>query len=125
MFVTTEIYIQSTEEVAELVGSLEKILHVRFQPSLEPDVLSAFTDSEAIIEVNLERNYDDLSDVTPVDFQYPLNIVTKSNIPIRKEKGQIDYARELFQRLKETGRYPLLLLNNAEDILDEYMPEEN
>ena len=121
----TSIYIQSTEKIVKLSRSLEKILQVRFRPyeGLDRDNLFVFTDPSIHTECHLEEDEDGIDYITTLDFHYRLNIHSRSNVPGTRETGQIDYAKKLFQQLRDSGLYPLLLLHNYEEVLDEYIPE--
>lgn len=123
----TSIYIQSTEKIEELSRELEEILQVRVRPyeGLDLDNLFVFTDPPVHIEGHLEINENSIDYISTLDFQYRLSIHSRSNVPGTRETGQIDYAKKVFQQLRASGKYPLLLLHNYEEVLDEYIPDDD
>jgi hypothetical protein len=116
-----EIFIKSNSSFEELAQELEKVIGVEFEFILDD------TDDRSFDRYQWSREgiyayfktafgFVNAGSLNLEDYQYYIDI---------SGPGKEEYARMIFEKLKSTGQYSLMLVHDVQRKLDEYEPNPN
>jgi predicted nuclease of restriction endonuclease-like RecB superfamily len=121
MSVTKDIFIKSNSSLGELAQELEKVTGVEFEfilDDMDDGKLDRYQWNREGIYAFLIRAFDFVNDksLNFEDYQYYIGI---------EGPAQEEYARMVFEKLKSTEQYSLMLVHDVQVELDEYEPYPN
>jgi hypothetical protein len=118
-----DLFIGTQENVEALKTDLAQVLKVELRSVNLPDIIaSAYGGNWGIRLLEIMFSTDEeLLDLTP--YQYYLEIQAHNAPFTEYPERRREVARTIFDQLKITGRYRLLLVENLEDILAKFDPE--
>ncbi len=117
VFIQTD---KSLEKLAEEVGCL---LELKFEHQKDDyDEWYAVRTGEGLYDIGV-HGLDNDRDMNFEDYQYEVRFWENTdNSPEERERLQKVVGRKIFERLKSTKKYPLMLVFDVQHKLDEYHP---
>jgi hypothetical protein len=120
VFVSTNIKL---EEFAEDLATILK-LSFEFQKD-EYEEWFAFRDKRGLFTVGT-HDYDNDRDMFFENYKYEIAFWENTdNSPEERERLQNEVGRMLFEKLKETKKYPIILVFDVQKKLDEFNPQNS
>ena len=124
MSTSVNIFIASHSSLAEITEELGQMLHVEFQfePSTDDYEGYFFFDDERLaISVYGELDYENDRDMKFEEYQFQLKIRGIKSLS-QKENDKLgeEVAIATFSKLKNTGKYSLLMTHNMDEKLDQF-----
>lgn len=119
------ILVKTGQPLEKFIGDLEQLLHLSFQRDSDPiyhDITYRFTDEQARIWV-YEREIDEEDDLPYEKYPYVISIeMRRSKEPEEELARQRELGYRVFETLKKTGKYRLLLFWDMQKLLEKFEP---
>jgi hypothetical protein len=119
------IFVDTSDSLAAFVRELELLLGIEFQmASADDEIWYQFADPTIVLTVG-EHPFENDHDLNFEDYRYdisvrPINYTTPEEWRARRE----DAAYSIFHKLMATQKYPLLLVDNLQIKLAEFVPAQ-
>lgn len=119
------IYVDPKQPLGEFMGELERLLRLSFQRDIDPafhDITYRFTDEQSRMWA-YERDIDDEDDSPYEKYPYVIAIEARrfkepdEMLALQKKLGY-----QVFETLKATGKYRLLLFWDSQVLLEKFDP---
>ncbi|MFN8496108.1 MAG: hypothetical protein U0350_51425 [Caldilineaceae bacterium] len=118
-----DIFVDTDESLVGFVRELESLLNIKFEMvTTDYETWYEFANSEIVATVG-GHDFENDCDIEFENYRYdialrPINYETAAEWQERREK----YANRIFDKLKATQRYQLLLVDNLQVKLAEFSP---
>lgn len=120
------IFVDSELPLPRFVQQMEALLQLSFQGFKTPagDCYYEFR-NDRIQAVLTQHAYENDRDVNFEDYRYEMSItaLNQPTSPEDRQKHRDDFARRVFQRLKDSELYSLMLVDNLQIKVEEFHPK--
>lgn len=124
MSVSVDVFVSAQKPIEDFVRELESLLGIKFQFIRISEDVSFYEYRNSHVAVTVLKH--DLENDRELRFEdYPYQISVRAlNIDTEEERKQRreDFARLVFEKLKRTNKYNLMLVENLQLKLDEFRP---
>jgi hypothetical protein len=124
MSTATDIFVDSHESLEDFVGELESLLNIKAKRFSRGEDIWYELKGERTLLIVVEHDLVNDSGMNFEDYRYEVEVSAINIIkdPDERLKWQNEAARMVFNKLKEMGKYPILLVDNLQVKLDAFHP---
>ncbi len=114
------IFITSAKDEADFAQEIATIFDVQLHSAMDENCSFAFADFDNHLHCFICKNVYDISDLSEQNYQYQLSVYAQGYDQIITAEMQINHGKHIFNKLKETKQYTLLLIMGFWNILDQF-----
>jgi hypothetical protein len=119
-----DIFIESEVPIEVFVKEMETLLGVKLQPiSDDEEIFYEFRDPQIVLSVGTHDFVND-RDMNFEDYHYDLSVrALNISAEANRKKWRDTFARKVFQKLRASRKYPLMLVEDIQVKLEAFRPE--
>jgi hypothetical protein len=119
-----DIFIESEVPIEVFVKEMETLLGVKLQPiSDDEEIFYEFRDPQIVLSVGTHDFVND-RDMNFEDYHYDLSVrALNISAEANRKKWREKFAGTVFQKLKASRKYPLMLVEDIQVKLEAFRPE--
>lgn len=124
MSVTSHVFFDSSIDMDSLVEEIAQILDAEARPSQSSRSHYVFIVKAANLRCYLNYNMHELDDLTQQTYRFYLYIFPEEVGDDGLSDALIEGAEFVFEKIKATGRFPVMAVFNLQQLLAEFIPNE-
>ncbi len=119
-----DVFVGTAENLEDFIRELESLLNIKLKIAFYGhNILYEYYNSRIVLSVG-DHDYDNDRDMNFEDYQYDIEIrAVNRDTEEERKKWREDFSYLVFNKLKEMGRYKLMMVDNLQIKLKEFHPQ--